>query len=278
VAPVVGPLDGIVSPVHDATPLVAPVVGPIDGIVSPVHDVAPVVGPIDGVVAPVVDDVTPIVAPVVGPLDGIVSPVHDATPLVAPVSNMIAPAVSVPAPDTGVSAPSSQPLAAPARATACAPGAICEIVAPDGPLTLKSATGAPSGFPVRATERLTVPAPANQNQTSFIDAVTADLRASAGAAASVFGEQEFAGAAIAASLLTLVRVFSGGQTAAGSSAASASQAPVTSSRAPSGSGGISWQACLDAAMVRIGALLFSRITWPTGPRFSMEYAPVPPPP
>jgi hypothetical protein len=50
-----------------------------------------------------------------------------------------------------------------------------------------------------------------------------------------------------------------------------------SSKAPR-SGGISWQAYLEAAIARIDALRFLGTVLPTGPRFSMEYAPVPPPP
>jgi hypothetical protein len=137
--------------------------------------------------------------------------------------------------------------------------------------TAKVATGAPVQ---------TVPARvANTGNETYIDVTSSGLRASVDAAASVFSSQELAGAALATSLLALVRVLSGSMNAGGASAAlaSAPQAP-SNSKAPHSPAGFSWQAYLDAAVARVRVLRSLSIAWPTGPRYSMEYAPVPPPP
>jgi hypothetical protein len=90
------------------------------------------------------------------------------------------------------------------------------------------------------------------------------------------GSRAFLSSALAATLLSLVRVLSGNGDA-GAQAASVSQAPSSKTKAPRTEPS-SWQAYLTAADRAAGVLRVLGSAWPTGPRFSMEYAPVPPPP
>jgi hypothetical protein len=99
-------------------------------------------------------------------------------------------------------------------------------------------------------------------------------------AAGATGSEEFAGGVAAVSLLAVIWVLSGGLSSSGSTAAAtgAPRAPSSDSRTPRSETAGGWQACLPAAEPFARVLSYIRVAWPTGPRSSMEYAPVPPPP
>jgi hypothetical protein len=84
-------------------------------------------------------------------------------------------------------------------------------------------------------------------------------------------------AATASSLAAILWVLGGGFSS-GSTPATAPSAPSSSANSKAPRTGGDWQAILPVAALCAALLSYLRTARPTGPRFSMEYAPVPPPP